>query len=137
MTGESDLRKLLATLSPSLQPDEYVFCHFQDGRYGDNAELEPIAAFQESEGLTLVIPRSRADEHDISYSSVFRAISLGVHSSLEAVGLTAAFATQLAEQGISANVFAGYFHDHIFVESRDAEGAMAALNTLAVSAAGR
>ena len=131
MNGETDLDTMLASLSPALRGDEYVFCSVENGRYGDHPELEPIAALQEEEGLTLVIPRARADERGITYSSTFRAISLGVHSSLEAVGLTAAFATQLAEHGISANVFAGYFHDHIFVESADAEPALVALQALA------
>jgi hypothetical protein len=57
-------------------------------------------------------------------------ISLDVHSSLEAVGLTAAFATALGNEGISANVIAAYYHDHIFVPTADAERAVAALKAL-------
>jgi hypothetical protein len=49
---------------------------------------------------------------------------------LDAVGLTAAFSSKLAEHGISANVIAGYFHDHIFVQKEHAEKAIAALNEL-------
>jgi len=71
-----------------------------------------------------------ADQHAFGYEAVFRKISLRVHSSLEAVGLTAAFATQLSDEGISANVVAGYFHDHIFVPRQDAERAITALNQL-------
>ena len=104
-----------------------MFCSFLDSTYGDRAELEPFAACVEPEGLTLIIPRANADAHEIDYESAFRAITLRVHSSLDAVGLTAAVATQLTEHGISANVIAGYFHDHIFVQSKHAEQAMAAL----------
>lgn len=63
-------------------------------------------------------------------SKPMRQITLTVHSSLDAVGLTAAFATELTRHGISANVVAGYYHDHIFVAEKDAERAVAALEAL-------
>ena len=131
MTGEINLDKLLASMTPILVDGEYVFYSFPDARYGDRAELEPVASCIEPEGLTLVIPKSRADEYGLDYDSAFRGISLGVHSSLEAVGLTAALATKLTEHGISANVIAGYFHDHIFILHEHADEAMAALAELA------
>ena len=59
-----------------------------------------------------------------------RRITLTVHSSLEAVGLTAAVATCLAQAGISANVVAAYHHDHVFVPEADAETAVQALRQL-------
>jgi hypothetical protein len=127
MTGETDLAKLLATMSPQLLAGEYVFCTFADARYGELAQLGPIAAVQEAEGLTLIIPRSRADENNLPYETVLKGITLTIHSSLDAVGLTAAFAQQLSHHGISANVIAGYYHDHIFVQSKHAERAMKAL----------
>ena len=54
-----------------------------------------------------------------------------MHSSLDAVGLTAAFATRLTESGISANVIAGFYHDHLFVPPAQAEQAITALRELA------
>ena len=98
--------------------------------YGDHSGLEPFAAVTESEGLTLVIPKLKADQHQIAYESVFRCITLNVHSSLDAVGLTAAVSTQLAEYGISANVIAGYFHDHIFVQDELADKAIIVISEL-------
>ena len=52
---------------------------------------------------------------------------LSVNSSLDAVGLTAAVATKLSFYGISANVVAAYYHDHIFVPSEKADKALLAL----------
>lgn len=117
-------------MSPELIAGEFVFYSLEKARYGDHSDLEPIVAVTESEGLTLIIPKSKADEHEIEYESVFRCITLNVHSSLNAVGLTAAFSSKLAEYGISANVIAGYFHDHIFVQNELAEKAIAAINEL-------
>jgi hypothetical protein len=54
-----------------------------------------------------------------------------VHSSLEAVGLTAVVATKLAAEGISANVIAAFYHDHVFVQANRAKAALAALTSLA------
>jgi hypothetical protein len=129
LTGEIDLKKLLANLSPLLDSREYVFCTFKDSAYGDYAELNPIASFLEEEGLTLVIARHSADKEDISYQGTFKRITLNIYSSLEAVGLTAAVSSLLAKHGISANMIAAYFHDHIFVNAADAERALALLTS--------
>ena len=127
MSGEKNLGKLLTDMSPVLMTGEFIFCCFEKARYGDHSQLQPIASFAESEGLTLVISKSKADEHNIEYASVFSCITLKVHSSLDAVGLTAAFSARLTDHGISANVIAGYYHDHIFVHKDQAEAAMTAL----------
>jgi hypothetical protein len=130
MSGEKDLHKLLAGMSPELAPGEFVFCCFEKARYGAYSELQPIAAITESEGLTLVITKAKADEHSIDYEMVFSCITLKIHSSLDAVGLTAAFSGKLGDHGISANVIAGYHHDHIFVPQDQAQKAMTALTEL-------
>ena len=131
MTGERNLDTLLAAMSPVLIAGKYVFCSFENSQYGDHTELKPIAACKEPEGLTLVIPKSKADEKGLHYETTHRGILLRVHSSLEAVGLTAAFSAKLAEHGISANVIAGFYHDQIFVQSNHARRALAALEELA------
>jgi hypothetical protein len=89
----------------------------------------PIASFMETEGLTLVLSKASADALGMDYEGVFNCITLNVHSSLEAVGLTAAVAGKLAEQGISANIIAGYFHDHVFVPLLDASIALRLLKS--------
>ncbi|WNC68631.1 ACT domain-containing protein [Thalassotalea nanhaiensis] len=126
MVGETNLSKLLGAMSPVLMPDEYVFCSVQ-GEYRDFHELDPLASYREAEGLTLVISKEAAIANKLQFESVFRGITLTVHSSLDAVGLTAAVSTKLAEKGISANVIAAYYHDHIFVQSEKAELAIEAL----------
>jgi len=130
MSGEQDLNRMLASLSPTLMDEAFVFLSFSRAQYGDFGDLDPIAAFRESEGLTLVVPESVARERGFDYDAVFRGITLGVHSSLEAVGLTAAVSRALAERGISANVVAAYYHDHIFVQDERAEEAMSVLESL-------
>ena len=128
MSGETNLNKLLSSMSPKLLDDEYVFCSVENGQYGDFIDLSPLATYMEAEGLTLVVTKDNADKAELEYESVFKCITLLIHSSLEAVGLTAAVSTKLAENGISANVVAAYYHDHIFVQSVKAELALDALH---------
>ena len=131
MVGETDLSRLLSSMVPEFLDGEYVFCTVENGRYGDCRDLSPLASYREAEGLTLLIAKDNADRHGISYESVFKGITLTVHSSLDAVGLTAAAATKLAERGISANVIAAYYHDHVFVQADRADEALAALREFA------
>jgi len=130
VVGATDLDYLLQAAKPSLDPEHYVFVTLP-GKYGDHADWRPIASFVESEGLTLVLRRETADEHSLTYEGVFRRITLQVHSSLSAVGLTARVAACLAAVGISANVLAAYHHDHIFVPADGADRAVSALADLA------
>ena len=130
MNAETDLATLVRNLEPRTLPNTYVFCSVEDADYGDLSHTGPLASFAEPEGLTLVLTRESADEESLAYEGTFRCISLQVHSSLEAVGLTAAVTGELATQGISANVIAGYHHDHIFVPSQQAESARRVLETM-------
>lgn len=126
MTGIVELDELLKSMSPEIQSGEYVFCTV-DGNYSDYAHLNPLATFVELEGLTIVVPVKEAKKAQLAYKSRFKQITLTVHSSLDAVGLTAAVSTKLASRGISANVVAAYYHDHIFVQTEKAEEALSAL----------
>jgi len=129
MTPITDLQQLLASMAPYLHRGEYVFCSLS-GDYGDFGHLEPITAFREQEGLSLVIPKDKALAENIEFDSTYRMITLTVHSSLDAVGLTAAVAAKLTEHGISANVIAAFHHDHIMVPTLKADDAMTALAEL-------
>ena len=123
-SGETDLRRLLVALAPVLLKPDYVFCTVAHAIHVDCRALKPLASFREDEGLSLILEREVADRGGLSYASVFRAITLTVRSSLDAIGLTAAVAGKLAEHGISANVVAASYHDHIFVPRDKAEQAL-------------
>jgi len=131
MTGETILSKLLSGMKPVLDPQTFVFCTFANRSLADLASHDPIGLFMESEGATAILPLQTARELGADASAPFRRITLTVHSSLEAVGLTAAVSAALAQDGISANVVAAYYHDHVFVPESDAERALEVLTGLA------
>jgi hypothetical protein len=124
MAGETALATLLRSMSPQLNDGDYVFCTLADSRIPEGCE----------EGLTLIVERQQAERAGLAFEYVAAWITLNVHSALEAVGLTAAFATALGKAGISCNVIAGYYHDHLFVGRADAERAMTVLRQLAAGA---
>jgi hypothetical protein len=130
MSGEKNLEKLIASMAPNLSDIEYVFGLVATANYEQIALLEPKGTLHEKEGITVILEKQQADESNIAYSGVFKCITLNVHSSLDAVGLTAAVATKLTKSNISANVIAAYYHDHIFIKSHDAGKALSALNEL-------
>ena len=126
MSGMLDLDDLLRSIAPEVQSDQYVFCTVA-GCIADHAHLEPLMCFAEAEGLTLILPVGRAQETGLPFDGTFKQITLTVHSSLEAVGLTAAVAAKLTAHNISANVVAAFYHDHVFIPADKAEEALAAL----------
>ncbi|HKJ37798.1 MAG TPA: ACT domain-containing protein [Anaerolineales bacterium] len=128
MPGETNLQKLLQGMKPKLNNGEFVFC-IVDTSQNANA-LNPLCLFQETEGVTVIIPKQQADDAALPYSVVCSWITLTVHSSLEAVGLTAAVSKALTDENISCNIVAAYYHDHIFVPVQDANRAMEVLENL-------
>lgn len=129
MTGETNLSALLASLSPRLNPGRFVFCSVLQPSTAQLAAA--LGSFRESEGTTLILAHEEAERLGLTYDYLAAWITLEVHSSLAAVGLTAAFARVLAAEGISCNVIAGFHHDHLFVADGAATRAMAALQRLA------
>jgi len=125
MTEETNLDKILKTMNPKLNEGEYVFCTVNELSQFSFSDI--ILFFKEEEGFTIVVEKKLADKLHLKYTFIASWITLTVHSSLEAVGLTAAFSKALADENISCNVVAGYFHDHIFVDRKDAEMAMMVL----------
>ena len=128
MATIANLATLLQTMQPTLNEGTYVYASVPDGR---NLPAHAIvASIRESEGLSVVIEESAA--HQAGLSAVFRCawITLSVNSDLEAVGLTAAFSSELAKAGISCNVIAGLHHDHLFVPVGQANSALDVLRAL-------
>jgi hypothetical protein len=128
--GENDLNKLIKGLSPILNDGEYVFTSIRDSELLNTSEV--ICTLKEKEGLTLILERSRADQLGLKYNFIASWITLEVHSSLNAVGLTSLVTTELANNEISCNVIAGYYHDHIFVSTKDSLKTLEILNYLSL-----
>lgn len=128
MAGETDLDILLKTLKPCLNEGDYVFCTIDDIALINPDEI--LFYFKEKEAITIVVKKEVADKSKLPYSTIMAWITLTVHSSLGAVGLTAAFSAALAKSNISCNVVAGFYHDHIFVSKKDAQMAIITLNRL-------
>lgn len=126
MSGEKDLQVLLKSMKPEHNAGEYVFCKVE--KLGNLNLNEVEMFFKEKEAITLILKKEIAEKLNLEYSMTMSWITLSVHSSLEAVGLTAAFSKALSDNGISCNVVAAFYHDHIFVGKRDTEKAMQILN---------
>ena len=126
MSGERDLGRLLAGLDPRPDPVDWVFVAVPAVPDG----TAPLMSFREAEALTCIVSVEEARRAGLAAAPAFRRITLGVQSSLEAVGLTAAVAAALAEAGISANVVAAFHHDHVFVPAGRAGEALDCLRQL-------
>lgn len=128
MKGETNLNKLLKGMTPILNPGEFVFL---TTKMPNIYKIKTaIVEIKEQEGTTFVLEKTEADQLKLGYDFVASWITLEIHSSLEAVGLTAAFSSELAKHNISCNVIAGFYHDHIFVPVKDTENAMRVLNSI-------
>jgi hypothetical protein len=126
MKAEKDLNTLLRTMKPKHNIGDYVFCVVNDLTRINFDDI--VLVFKEKEGNTVIIKKELADNLKLDYSFISGWITLTVHSSLEAIGLTAAFSKALSEAGISCNVVAAFYHDHIFVPKEDTEKAIEVLN---------
>ena len=119
---------MIRGMTPRLMPGRFAFASYPGALPPGLAEAA-LAVFREEEGLSLILPAEAAP----AGAPAMRLITLGVQSSLEGVGLTAAVATALAEAGIACNMVAAYHHDHVFVPEDCAERALDVLRRRAAS----
>lgn len=127
MTGETDLQALLSALRIERRELPVTVVHLPSPVELDDGV---VALITEDEGATAVVSIAEAERR--GWPVDFRAawLTVSVHSSLDAVGLTAALATALAERDIACNVLAGYFHDHLLVPLDRADEAVQCLESL-------
>ena len=114
---------MLATLDVERRPGTFTFV---TGEWPELAVVA-LATVSEGEGATLVVPVAAAVGAGAPVDFEAAWLTLTVHSALDAVGLTAAVSTALADAGISCNVLAGYHHDHLLVPADRADEAIALL----------
>jgi hypothetical protein len=127
-TPITDLAELIRSMQPTLHSGVYAFASVPPDT--NVSALVPLGTFREDEGLTVIVSEETAQRAELPI--LFRSawITLTVHSDLQAVGLTAAVATALAEADIPCNVVAGAYHDHLFVPVESSSTALAVLGAL-------
>ena len=128
MNTDRDLAHLIFNLRPILNPGRYAFVVLP----ADTAlqQLPILACMREAEGMTVIVDEEIAIASALPVRFTAAWITLSVQSDLSAVGLTAAFSSALADAGISCNVVAGVFHDHLFVPVDQATQAMLTLHAM-------
>jgi hypothetical protein len=129
MSGETDLKTLLATMRPHLHGVPYVFCTVNRETFA-GLSVSPVGTFQEEEGVTLILTQQQALNQGLAFEMLWACVTLTVHSALSAVGFLAAITTRLAEAGISVNPVSAYYHDHLFVPWERRQEVVAILENL-------
>ena len=114
-------------IDPTNKSGSCIIAAAQSGKNNSHDASDKPFDFMEEEGLSLVLTKTQAERQKLSYVGEYRAISLKVFSSLDAVGMTAAISAKLTQYNISANVIAAFNHDHVFVNAQDADEAFALL----------
>lgn len=123
--GEIDLDVMLATLAVQRRPGVFTYIAVEVPTPGLLAAAHAVV--KEGSLTTIVLPLEAAERAGQVVTVRFAWLTLTVHSSLEAVGLTAAISERLTRQNIACNVLAGYHHDHVLVPVERVDDAIAAL----------
>lgn len=129
MAGETNLEKLLSSMSAELVSGLFVFSTIADGDVPK--DVRPKMIFQEAEGVTLVLLKDEAEATGLAYEFPCRMITLNIHSSLEAVGFLARITVELAKENMGVNPVSGFYHDHLFVPDGRERDALDVLHSIA------
>jgi len=129
--GETDVQLILKNMQLSVHEGQYVFCSLPDLSIVDIREVKSMIT--EKDGVSVVLAQGYADALQLRYDFVASWITIDVHSSLSAVGLTSVISNALSQDSISCNVVAGFYHDHLFVCHTDCNRAVAILRSLSGS----
>lgn len=127
LPGETDLAAMLRTISVSKRPDPVTMVSVAEP-VGVGGGV--LAELIEAEGVTVVATVAEAQRRGWATDFVAHWLTVDVHSSLEAVGLTAAMSAVLTTHGIPCNVLAGFHHDHLLVPVEHTQAALDALHSL-------
>jgi hypothetical protein len=125
-SGETDLDYLIKNMQPILEDEDLVFCSLSPARAEEYFDICQ-GYYVEREGITVIIGKHLADLNDLAYDLLFKRITLNVHSSLTAVGFLARITEVLAAQGFSMNVVSAFYHDHLYIQSDQAQAALETL----------
>jgi len=118
--------RMLADLEVVRRPGTFVYIAAAPGT---PPPPDALAMLDEIDAMSYIVPIDSPAAVSPAFPAAW--LMLTVHSSLDAVGLTAAVATALAAEAIPANVLAGYHHDHVLVPVDRADDAIAVLRGLA------
>jgi hypothetical protein len=114
MSGLTDLQQTLQSLKVICDDIQYGFASIADESQIERDKV--LATFHENGRLATIAPKEYLDSLGVENEGPYAKLTIDVHTSLELVGLTAVMATELAKHGISANVVAAFYHDHVFVQ---------------------
>ena len=130
----SDRKAMIGGMAPLRRPGVWIFCTTDRADLAAKARDEALATFAETEGTSLILSEATARDLGFPVDSPQACLTLGVHSALDGVGLTAAVAGVLADHGIACNMVAAFHHDHVFVPVDHADRAIALLVACAAQA---
>jgi hypothetical protein len=123
--GETDLEAMLAALDVERRGGVFTYVEFDHPTTSQLADAH--AVIREPSSTSIVVDVAAARHHGCPVVIELAWLTLTVHSSLDAVGLTAAVSARLAAIGVPCNVLAGYRHDHLLVPVDRVDDAIAAL----------